>query len=172
MNMLRLKEANIEDSRKEWLFIRSIPENENGLTNPYHGISEEEFTETVLPAMIDRSKGIGVPEDRVPDTILYLWDDDVIAGEFRIRHHLNDSLRRKGGHIGYYISPEHRGKGYATKGLEMALATARDIVEEDEILFTVSGDNQASVRVILKNGGHIISEEEGRVYLTIPKRVV
>ena len=172
MTMLRLKEANIEDSQKEWLFIRSIPENEKGLTNPYHGISEEEFTETVLPAMIDRSKGIGIPGDRVPDTILYLWDDDVIVGKFRIRHRLNDALRRRGGHIGYYISPERRGRGYATKGLEMALATARDIVEEDEILFTVSGDNEASVRVILKNAGRIVGEEKGCTYLTIPKRIL
>ena len=41
--MLRLKEANFDDSQKEYAFVREIPENENGFTNAYFGASYEEF---------------------------------------------------------------------------------------------------------------------------------
>ncbi len=165
--MLLLKKANLEDSVKEWEFTRDMPEEENGLTNPYHGISEKDFTETVLPQMIDHSYGKGVPEDRVPDTILFLWDDDEIVGQFRIRHRLNESLRERGGHIGYYIAPQYRGRGYATRGLALALGLAKELVEEDEILFSVCKDNTISQKVILSNGGHVVREDESRLFLAI-----
>ena len=31
--MLYIKEANIEDAEKEWLFVAAMPADENGLTN-------------------------------------------------------------------------------------------------------------------------------------------
>ena len=169
--MLLLKKANLEDSAKEWEFVKDMPEEENGLTNTYHNISEREFTEVVLPQMlpqmIDRSYGKGVPEDRVPDTILFLWDDEEIVGQFRIRHRLNESLRERGGHIGYYIAPQYRGRGYATRGLALALGLAKELVEEDEILFSVCKDNTASQKVILSNGGRVVREDESRLFLAV-----
>ena len=35
----------------------------------------------------------------MPETFLFLWEDDKIVGQFRIRHYLNDALREGGGHI-------------------------------------------------------------------------
>ena len=41
--MLYLKPANTDDIEKEYLFVRDIPEDENGFINEYHGISREDF---------------------------------------------------------------------------------------------------------------------------------
>ena len=119
--MLYVKEANIDDIEKEWQFVKEMPEDENGLTNSWHGVSRAEFEEKALPEMINFSKGKNLPEGFVPETYLFLWDDDVIVGQFRIRHYLCESLRVGAGHIGYFIKREYRGKGYGTKGLALTL---------------------------------------------------
>ena len=41
--MLFLKKACMEDIEKEWLFVRDMPEDENGLTNAWHHVSREDF---------------------------------------------------------------------------------------------------------------------------------
>ncbi len=101
--MLYLKEVNYEDIEKEYAFVRDMPMDENGLTNEWHGICREEFEEKAVRQMIAFSKGEGLPEGYVPETFLFLWDDDEIAGQFRIRHYLCESLRTGAGHIGYFI---------------------------------------------------------------------
>ena len=49
--MLTLKKANFEDMEKEYLFVRDMPADENGMTNPWHGVSREDFKKDVLPAV-------------------------------------------------------------------------------------------------------------------------
>ena len=111
--MLIIKSANFEDIDKEWLFQCDIPVDENGFLNDYHGISREDF-DNALETMIAQSKGEKLPEGYVPQTVYYLWDDDNIVGTFHFRHYLCQSLIEGSGHIGYYIAPEYRGKGYAS----------------------------------------------------------
>ena len=60
--MLYLKETNYEDIEKEYLFVRDMPEDENGMTNEWHGISREDFEQNALPQMIAHSKGEKLPE--------------------------------------------------------------------------------------------------------------
>ena len=109
-----------------------------------------------LPDMIRFARGIGLPDWMVPETFLFLWEDDKIVGQFRIRHYLNDALREGGGHIGQFIKKEYRGKGYGTKGLALTLEVARTIVPEDEFYLRVNRDNPASLKVMQKNGGRIV----------------
>ena len=168
--MLYLKEANREDLEQEWRFVRDMPEDENGVTNPWHGISREDFEKTALPDMIRFSQGIGLPDWMVPETFLFLWNGDEIVGQFRIRHRLTDALREGAGHIGYYIGREFRGRGFATEGLRLTLDIARRIVPEDEIYLRVCKSNPASLRVMLKNGGRIARENEDRYFVRIPKQ--
>lgn len=115
--MLYLKEANYEDIEQEYEFVKAMPVDENGLTNEWHGISREDFEKNALWEMIAFSKGEDLPEGYVPETFFFLWNDDEIVGQFRIRHYLCESLRVAAGHIGYYIKKEFRGKGYGTEGL-------------------------------------------------------
>ena len=167
---LMLKKANPEDAVAEWAFVRDMPEDENGLTNPWHGISREVFLRETLPRMIAWSDGRQLPEGYVPETVLFLWRDDEIVGQFRIRHHLCDSLRKGAGHIGYFISAPNRGQGLGTEGLRMTVALARDIIPESEIWLRVNRDNPASLRVMQKNGGVIVGSDAEHHFVRIPCR--
>ena len=168
--MLYLKPANYEDIEKEYLFVKDIPVDENGLTNEWHGISREEFEKMALPTMIAYSKGEQLPEGFVPETFLFLWKDDEIVGQFRIRHYLCKSLREGAGHIGYFVHKNHRGKGYGMEGLRLTLEVARTIIPEDEFYLRVNRDNPASLRVMLKNGGYICKEDDAKYYVRIKKQ--
>ena len=157
--MVFLKKICPEDAEKEWLFVRDMPEDENGMTNAYAGISWEDFRDKALPAMIAFEEGKGLPEGYVPDTTYFLWDGDTIVGLFRIRHYLCESLRTGAGHIGYFIAKPFRGKGYGREGLRLALEEAHRIVPEEEIYLRVLRTNPASLHVMLRNGGRIVSED-------------
>lgn len=167
--MLYLKETNYEDIEKEYLFVRDMPIDENGLTNEWHDISREDFEEKAIVQMIAFAKGENLPEGYVPESFLFLWNDDEIVGQFRIRHYLCESLRIGAGHIGYFIKKEFRGKGYGTEGLKQTLQIAKSIVPEDEIFLRVNKDNPASLKVMLHNGGYIIHEDEFKYYVRIKK---
>jgi len=165
--MIYVKEANPEDLEKEWLFVREMPEDENGLTNKWHGISLEDFRTGALPDMIRFSQGIGLPDWMVPETFLFLWEDDTIVGQFRIRHYLNDALREGAGHIGYYVGRAYRGRGLGTEGLRLTLEAAEAIVPEDEFYLRVNRDNPASLHVMLRNGGRIVGENGDKYFVRI-----
>lgn len=167
--MLYLKEVNYEDIEKEYIFVRDMPVDENGLTNLYHGISREDFEGRALPEMIAFQRGENLPEGYVPETFLFLWEKEEIVGQFRIRHYLCESLRTGAGHIGYFIKKEFRGKGYGTEGLRLTLEIARTIIPEDEIYLRVNKNNPASLQVMLKNGGYIKYEDEDKYYVRIKK---
>ena len=165
---MELREANPEDLEQEWAFVRDMPEDENGVGNSLHGISREAFAARGLPDMMRYARGVGLPDWMVPETFLFLWKNGEIVGQFRIRHFLNDALREGAGHIGYFIRRDCRGKGYGTEGLRLTLAAAREIVPEEEFYLRVNKDNPASLRVMLKNGGRIVGEREGRYFVRIP----
>ena len=115
--MLYLKSANLEDIEKEYEFITNTPSNENGFTNFASGCSRKEFEIKILPGYINAEKGIDLADGWVPETDFFLWDDEKIVGLFRVRHYLTPALANGGGHIGYGIKKEFRGKGYASEGL-------------------------------------------------------
>ncbi len=167
--LLELREANWTDLDKEWRFVRAMPEDENGLVSKWSGISREEFVTVALPQALAWAKGEELPEGIVPETQYYLWNDGEIVGQFRLRHYLNDSLRRGAGHIGYYIAPDYRGKNLATEGLRMLLEKAADIVPEKEFYLRLRKGNLASFRVMEKNGGVVAGEDGMYIYVRIPK---
>lgn len=111
-------------------------------------------------ALLDAfSRGEDLPEGWVQTTRLAAIVDGEIVGYISIRHRLNDTLARYGGHIGYAIVPSHRGRGYATAALREALPIARSL-GIDEVLVTCDVDNVASARVIEKCGGELESVTE------------
>ena len=166
--MIDLKKLNAEGMEKEWQFVRDMPEDENGLTNAYHGISREDFENKAFPAMMDMMEGKNLPEGYVPETFLFLRKDGEIIGQFRIRHYLCESLRTGAGHIGYFVAGPYRGKGYGTEGLRLTLEEARRIVPEDEFYLRVNRDNPASLHVMLRNGGRIVAQDDTKYYVRIP----
>ena len=165
--MLYLKETNLEDAEKEWLFVKDMPEDEFGLCNAWPGISFEDFKATALKVLMDHAKGLSLREGLVPETYFFLWDDDEIVGQFRLRHHLNDTLRTGADHIGYFVRKDQRGRHYGTEGLKLLLEIARNIVPEDEFYLRVCKINPASLHVMLNNGGRIVAENEDRFFVRI-----
>ena len=163
--MLYLKKVNFDDAEKEYQAIKAMPAKENGFENKYYNATKEEFINEVIPKLLKNSEGLDLPDGYVPDTYFFLWDDNEIVGLFKIRHYLNDFLRKGAGHIGYGILPEHRGKGYAKHGLLLAIEKCKEIIKEDEIYLSVYKDNPASLRAQLVCGAFIVGETDEE-YLT------
>ncbi len=164
-----LRKINRQDAAAQWAYTRAQPADENGLTNPYCGVSYDEYMEKALPALMSYEHPVGMPDWFVPETYYYLWDDDCLVGEFRLRHYLTEALRTGAGHIGYSIGKDARGKGYGTLGLGLLLPIARTIIPEDEIYLRVHKNNIASQKVMLKNGAYWAGEDESHWFLRIPK---
>lgn len=165
-----LKEANWNDCEEEFCLITKIPKEENGFTNPDFQCTQKMFEEKVLPRYLNHAKGIDLPVGWVPVTHYFLWKENQIIGLFRIRHYLNETLKYvSGGHIGYTIQKDFRGKGYATKGVALAIEQARTLVSEDEIYFSVLKDNIASFKVQIQNGALLWRETETHFFTKIKK---
>jgi predicted acetyltransferase len=169
LRKMELRKINKIDAKAQWEYTTALPTDENGLTNPYNGVSYDDYINKVLPTLISYEHPVNMPDWFVPETYYYLWDEGHLVGEFRIRHHLTEALKSGAGHIGYSIKREERGKGYATAGLKLTLLEARKIIPEDEIYLRVNRDNIASQKVMLKNGGRIVGEDEGHFFVRIPK---
>lgn len=167
--MLELRKMNLKDKKEQWEYITALPTDENGLTNPYEGITFEEYENTALPELMMHENPVDMPEWFVPETYYYLWDDQVLLGEYRIRHYLTETLKSGSGHIGYSIKREFRGKGYGSKGLALALDLAREIVPEDEIYLRVLKNNIPSFKAISNNGAYIAGEDETHYLMRVKK---
>lgn len=96
--------------------------------------------------------GHGLLNGFVPNTYFVGIVGDQLVGRLSLRHELNDFLRSFGGHIGYVVIPSERNKGYATEMLRLGVLEARKLGIGD-ILISCDVDNEASRRVIEKNGG-------------------
>ena len=167
--MVELRKMNLQDIKEQWEYVTALPKDENGLTNPYEGITFEEYATTVLPELMMHENPVDMPEWFVPETYYYLWDEQVLVGEYRIRHYLTEALKVGAGHIGYSIKKEYRGKGYGTKGLAMVLDIAREIVPEDEIYLRVLKSNIRSFKAINSNGAYIADEDETHYLMRVKK---
>lgn len=117
----------------------------------YHHLREN-FDEYIS---LRRAYADDPPAGYVPQTDYWLIvNDTTFAGQISIRHHLNESLRYYGGHIGYEIRPSMRRQGYGTRQLALALPRAWAIGLA-RVLITCDEDNAGSIRIIESNGGEL-----------------
>jgi predicted acetyltransferase len=100
----------------------------------------------------------GTLGQRVPSTELWYMDGDTFLGSVGIRHELNDILASWGGHIGYAVRPSAQRQGHASAMLAAGLDFVRANLPLDRVMLTVSLANEASVKVIEKNGGVLEAE--------------
>ena len=56
--MLYLKEINDKDIEKEFLFVRDMPVDENGLTNKWNGVTRKDFENKALKGKDLLKKGL------------------------------------------------------------------------------------------------------------------
>lgn len=94
-------------------------------------------------------KGIDLPEGFVPQTVFWLFDDDVFVGFFALRHEMTEKMMKTAaGHIAYEIIPSMRRKGYGKAGLRLVLDYARDVLGLKEVVVCCFNDNQASYKTM------------------------
>jgi predicted acetyltransferase len=110
-----------------------------------------------LAKLTDLEQGIDLPQGWVPMSTRWLLDsaggvDGRIVGETRIRHGLSPALEIEGGHVGYFIHPDHRGRGLGNAILTLALRELAGL-GVTKVLVTCNADNERSRRVIERNGG-------------------
>jgi len=109
-----------------------------------------------LARITDQNGSIRLPTGeivpKVPFSLHWLTEGDAFIGEASVRHQLNASLLREGGHIGYGIRPSRRGRGYGRRILALALVECRRLGIE-RALVTCLESNIASARIIEANGG-------------------
>lgn len=156
MQLIKLWEA---DLKKAYELYQTLPEEENGFMNEAYGLTFEEFP-TFVQKRKDYSMGLNMRPGRVKSSDYILEDEGNYVGLFKLRHQLNETLIDGAGHIGFGISKDYRGKGYASKGLALLIGIAKEIVPEDELYMAVYKDNQASLKTQLKNGAYIHHEDD------------
>jgi len=94
----------------------------------------------------------------VPTTTFWVVDNsDRYIGKISLRHHLNETVSRVAGHIGYDIRPSERKKGYADQALKLCLEKAKEI-NLDRVMILCDEDNIGSKKVIEKNGGEFLDK--------------
>ena len=113
----------------------------------------------LLKRLDDFANGIDIPEGYVQSSTFWLVDGDVLVGVSSLRHHLNEKIKECGGHIGLGIRPSYRGHGLGTELLARTLTEARQR-GIGEVHIHCHKDNEASGRMIVRNGGVLHSEIE------------
>ena len=98
------------------------------------------------------------PDGWVPDTTLFLFDDDIFIGFYNIRHYLNETLEKFGGHIAYQIIPSQRQKGYVKSGLKLILKWSKENLGLEEALLSCNAQNTASDKAMTS----VMNEMGGR----------
>lgn len=135
-------------------------DDEDALRRMHEQLAEEGFTFLLADgpwphvlAQIDReARGVDLPAGRVPADFLVAEVGGVPVGRVSIRHGLTPFLLEVGGHVGYAVAPEFRGRGHATEILRQSV---RRLVAlgVDRVLVTCDDDNEASARTIERCGG-------------------
>ncbi len=150
--MIRLEAASANLPRGLRELLEDIGGGENGFegTDVHTGEATVEDYVRQCCEMPDPSK---LRPGLVPQTVFWVLDAEGLAvGMVRMRHYLNDKLRLNGGHIGYFIKRDRRGRGYGTEALRLALIELSKL-GEGRALLTPHADNIPSVRLIERNGG-------------------
>ena len=80
----------------------------------------------------------------LPIFLSIMW----IVGIIDLRHHIDHPiLSTWGGHIGYYVRPSERRKGYATKQIALALDYCKSL-DIDKVLMSCTIDNIGSEKKV------------------------
>jgi predicted acetyltransferase len=138
-------------------------EDEAGFVAAHEALAEEGFTFGLAyepgvcwAAYLDQvdgfRRGVGLPDDWVPMTVLVAEIHGELVGRASIRHQLNAALCIEGGNIGYAVLRPHRRRGYATEILRQSLVVIRAL-GVDRVLLTCDDDNVGSATVIERCGG-------------------
>lgn len=105
----------------------------------------------------DAALGVDLGPDDIQQQVLWLVRNGrEVLGTVYLRPEADPERQRKTGHVGYYIRPGQRGKGYGTAMLRLAVEMLRTAGVQS-VAVLCDKDNEASKRVAEKNGGRLES---------------
>jgi predicted acetyltransferase len=163
---MKLVAASMEMPKGLDELIADLGAGENGFSGTQVAQGELTLREYVQ-LCIDMTDAAKLRPGFVQQTVFWALDENGLAvGMVRMRHTLNERLKDRGGHIGYYVRRNQRGRGYGQEMLRLALLELAKLGERRALL-TVEMDNIASVRVIQANGGVLESvgqEADGKKF--------
>jgi len=131
--------------------VRESAVSEGGFTSDARDVTQETFADYVRK-LTDMAEGRNLPEGYVPMNTFWLRHEGRLIGISRLRLRLVPALRERGGHIGYWIRPSERRRGYGTLLLALTCRQAR-AKGIRRVLLTCDAGNTGSRRIIEKNGG-------------------
>lgn len=140
--------------------FKDIPKTENGFGNKLNGTSRVEFNQ-IVEDLIQKSHSTDIKDGKVPQTYYVLFIDDIPVGFSKLRHCLTSELLKRGGHIGYGLSPKYRGRGYAKILLSETLKKAKELGIE-KVLITCDIENAPSYKTIEGCRGILENIEDGK----------
>lgn len=162
--MVYLKKLSKTDGPEIYNMLQEIDANDNGFYNKACGMNFEDYKIWISKEhAVDNGE---LESWMVPQTSFWMYDDDTPVGYGRIRHYLNENLERTGGHIGYAVRKSERGQGYGNKILELLIEECKAL-GIDKIQIAANNDNILSNKVILKNGGILFRESDGKNFYYI-----
>jgi predicted acetyltransferase len=166
---IQLVQAHPADGGPAWEMWQEIGPGENGFQNGGFGVARGNVDDYVQRIITASRPGHQEP-GKVPQTTYWLYVDGRIVGYSKLRHHLNETLMKEGGHIGFCIRPTERGKGYGNLLLERTLQAAT-LMNIERVLLTCDENNERSRKVIEHSGGEVESIEGGncRYWIRIAK---
>lgn len=156
---LVIRELQVKEDESLLLMVQEIGQGGNGFVNGLNSGGMEEFASKV-ERNYEMARGIDLPDEYVPQTIYWLYDNDKPVGYGKLRHRLNENLLELGGHIGYVIRPSERGKGYGKRLLAELVKKAYD-KNISRVLLTCDESNLASRCIIEWNHGELSSITNG-----------
>ena len=164
--MIEIRKLSPDDGQDIYDMLQKIPKDENGLINNANGMTFAEFKTWLLKKQTESEQTGLVDGWKVPSTTYWLFVNGTPVGFGNVRSFLTDALKKAGGHIGYGIVPEYRGKGYGRILLKLLLQKAHEAGIE-KVLLTIHSDNLPSQAVALANGGVITEKTDERVWIWI-----
>lgn len=148
-----------------------IEELGNEVRYPFPLDFEHDDFPALLVRLSDLARGRNIPEGFVPSSTYWLVAGSELLGVSNLRHYLNESIRRSGGHIGLGIRPSARGRGLGSylMSLTTRKAFARGIRAVHVHCYK---DNEPSARMILASGGVLDSEVQESSGNTVQRYVI
>lgn len=124
---------------------------------PFQLDFEHDDFASLLQRLEEFSNGTNIPNGSEPTSTYWLIEERELVGVSSLRHRMNARIRECGGHIGLGIRPSRRMRGLGTRLMALTLQKAHE-AGIGEVHVHCHKDNEASARMILRNGGVLRSE--------------
>ena len=154
---LYIKQLSKEDENNKTLFdfITSLPNEENGFRNPWYYVQSVTKFSDWINMMLKIAKGeYKVEGESLQHYIYWIYFKDAPIGIGKIRE-VTEEEKAYIGHIGYCISPEYRGNGFATEALRLLIKEAKEKKGISEVIISIAPEHMVSRRIAEKCGAKL-----------------